>query len=177
MASYNGISLKVGRYIDKKGDLRYQGELYLGEDKIAFWRQAGEGPDLLRSEYEFSKYQIMNVIKDVDKTRSFERNMYELATLAEMDTAFKRARYYGFKGIGCVLSESKYAYIEITEEQAKEGEKKIRELLKEDIEKMEAAGEHPEVRVYTQVLSFKVGEPVDRAEIIKIPKHESEAKA
>ena len=103
--------------------------------------------------------------------------MYELATLAEMDTAFKRARYYGFKGIGCVLSESKYAYIEITEEQAKEGEKKIRELLKEDIEKMEAAGEHPEIRIYTQVLSFKVGEPVDRAEIVKIPKHESEANA
>lgn len=50
--------------------------------------------------------------------------MYELATLAEMDTAFKRARYYGFKGIGCVLSESKYAYIEITEEQAKEGGEK-----------------------------------------------------
>ena len=177
MASYNGISLKVGRYIDKKGDLRYQGELYLGEDKIAFWRQTGEGADLLRPECEFSKYQIVNVIKDVDKTKSFERNMYELATLAEMDTAFKRARYYGFKGIGCVLSESKYAYIEITEEQAKEGEKKIRELLKEDIEKMEAAGEHLEIRIYTQVLSFKVGEPVDRAEIVKIPKHESEANA
>lgn len=42
---------------------------------------------------------------------------------------------------------------------------------------MEAAGEHPEIRIYTQVLSFKVGEPVDRAEIVKIPKHESEANA
>ena len=117
MASINGLTVKKIKYFDGREGTAAQGDLYLGNKKIAFWSQDADGciDDNLDMEPGYSEQKLRQAIiaahpeKHEEKVAQngrpyvldyeLESLMTDLLSLMETEKAWKRAVKAGYVGL------------------------------------------------------------------------------
>lgn len=117
MASINGLTVKKIKYFEGKEGAAAQGDLYLGNKKIAFWSQDADGciDDNLDMEPGYSEQKLRQAIiaahpekheekiaqNGVPYTLDYELEflMTDLLSLMETEKAWKRAVKAGYAGL------------------------------------------------------------------------------
>lgn len=106
MASINGISLKAMKSFKGLEGTAWQGNLYVGTKKIAFWSQDGNGgPDWFDMANGFSKRKLVESMKPyVDQEADGlgiidESFMCKLVWLNQTEKEFKKALKKGYKAM------------------------------------------------------------------------------
>ena len=117
MASINGLTVKKLKYFEGKEGAAAQGDLYLGNKKIAFWSQDANGciEDNLDMEPGYSEQKLRQAIiaahpekhkekiaqNGVPYTLDYELEflMADLLSLIETEKAWKRAVKAGYVGL------------------------------------------------------------------------------
>lgn len=117
MASINGLTVKKIKYFDGREGTAAQGDLYLGNKKIAFWSQDADGciDDNLDMEPGYSEQKLRQAIiaahpekheekiaqNGVPYTLDYELEflMADLLSLIETEKAWKRAAKAGYVGL------------------------------------------------------------------------------
>lgn len=97
MANISGISIKaVKHFIGTEGPA-YQGNVYIGSKKVAFWSQDGNGgPDWFEMMNGFSKKKLVEAMKPYVDQKSIELKiidesfMYNLLWLSQSEKEFKK---------------------------------------------------------------------------------------
>ena len=106
MANIRGISIKaVKHFIGTEGPA-YQGNIYIGSKKVAFWSQDGNGgPDWFDMMNGFSKRKLVEAMKPYVDQKSIELKvidesfMYNLLWLTQTEKEFKKALKKGYKAM------------------------------------------------------------------------------
>lgn len=99
MANIRGISIKaVKHFIGTEGPA-YQGNIYIGSKKVAFWSQDGNGgPDWFDMMNGFSKKKLVEAMKPYVDQKSIELKiieesfMYNLLWLNQAEKEFKKSK-------------------------------------------------------------------------------------
>ena len=99
MANIRGISIKaVKHFIGTEGPA-YQGNIYIGSKKVAFWSQDGNGgPDWFDMMNGFSKKKLVEAMKPYVDQKSIELKiieesfMYNLLWLNQAEKEFKKVQ-------------------------------------------------------------------------------------
>lgn len=117
MASINGLTVKKLKYFQGREGTAAQGDLYLGNKKIAFWSQDADGciEDSLDMEPGYSEWKLRQAIiaahpekheekiaqNGVPYTLDYELEslMADLLSLKETEKAWKRAVKIGYAGL------------------------------------------------------------------------------
>lgn len=115
MASINGLSIKKLKYFQGMDGKMAQGDLYLGNKKIAFWSQDDCIEDNLDMEPGYSEYRLRQAIiaahpeKHEEKIAQngvpytldydLEYLMTDLLSIKETEKAWKRATKAGYVGL------------------------------------------------------------------------------
>ena len=106
MASINGISLKAMKSFEGLEGTAWQGNLYVGTKKIAFWSQDGNGgPDWFDMENGYSKEKLVESMKPYVDQKLVELGivdeefMYKLVCLNKTEKEFKKALKKGYKSM------------------------------------------------------------------------------
>lgn len=117
MASINGLTLKKIKYFEGTEGTAAQGDLYLGNKKIAFWSQDADGciDDNLNMEPGYSETRLRQAIiaahpekheekvaqNGIPYTLDYELEflMTDLLSLMETEKAWKRAVKAGYAGL------------------------------------------------------------------------------
>ena len=106
MASINGISLKAMKSFEGMEGTAWQGNVYVGTKKVAFWSQDGNGgPDWFDMMNGFSKKKLVEVMRpyvtqeDAELGIIDESFMYKLAWLVQTEKEFKKALKKGYKAM------------------------------------------------------------------------------
>ena len=106
MASINGISLKAMKSFEGMEGTAWQGNVYVGTKKVAFWSQDGTGgPDWFDMMNGFSKEKLVEAMKPyVDQNAAEleiidESFMYKLVWLNQTEKEFKKALKKGYKSM------------------------------------------------------------------------------
>lgn len=106
MANICGISIKaVKHFIGTEGPA-YQGNVYIGSKKVAFWSQDGNGgPDWFEMMNGFSKKKLVEAMKPYVDQKSIELKiidesfMYNLLWLSQSEKEFKKVLKKGYKAM------------------------------------------------------------------------------
>lgn len=117
MATINGLNIKnLKKFKDHEGFLCYQGNIYLGKKKIAFWSQDFMGGyDTLRTEAGISSSKLYNMIslmnqdklmifqslndKEIRIPYSLDLLMDDLIRLTNTEKQYRKAVQNGYIGI------------------------------------------------------------------------------
>lgn len=117
MASINGLTVKKLHYFQGREGIAAQGDLYLGNKKIAFWSQNANGciEDDLDMEPGYSEWKLRQAIKEAHPEKHEEKTaqngvpytldyeleslMTDLLSLKETEKAWKRAVKAGYSGL------------------------------------------------------------------------------
>lgn len=106
MASINGISLKAMKSFEGMEGTAWQGNVYVGTKKVAFWSQDGNGgPDWFDMMNGFSKKKLVEVMRpyvtqeDAELGIIDESFMYKLVWLVQTEKEFKKALKKGYKAM------------------------------------------------------------------------------
>lgn len=99
MANIRGISIKaVKHFIGTEGPA-YQGNIYIGSKKVAFWSQDGNGgPDWFDMMNGFSKKKLVEAMKPYVDPKFIELKiieesfMYNLLWLSQSEKEFKKVQ-------------------------------------------------------------------------------------
>lgn len=106
MASINGISLKAIKSFEGMEGTAWQGNVYVGTKKVAFWLQDGNGgTDRFDMMNDFSKKKLVESMKPYVDQKSIklkiidESFMYNLLWLNQTEKEFKKALKKGYKAM------------------------------------------------------------------------------
>ena len=106
MASINGISLKAIKSFEGMEGTAWQGNVYVGTKKVAFWSQDGNGgADWFDMMNDFSKKKLVESMKPYVDQKSIklkiidESFMYNLLWLNQTEKEFKKALKKGYKAM------------------------------------------------------------------------------
>lgn len=106
MASINGISLKAIKSFEGMEGTAWQGNVYVGTKKVAFWSQDGNGgTDWFDMMNDFSKKKLVESMKPYVDQKSIklkiidESFMYNLLWLNQTEKEFKKALKKGYKAM------------------------------------------------------------------------------
>ena len=106
MASINGISLKAMKSFEGMEGTAWQGNVYVGTKKVAFWSQDGNGgADWFDMMNGFSKKKLVEAMKPYVDQESIELKiidesfMYNLLCLNQTEKEFKKALKKGYKAM------------------------------------------------------------------------------
>ena len=106
MASINGISLKAIKSFEGMEGTAWQGNVYVGTKKVAFWSQNGNGgTDWFDMMNDFSKKKLVESMKPYVDQKSIklkiidESFMYNLLWLNQTEKEFKKALKKGYKAM------------------------------------------------------------------------------
>lgn len=129
-AMINGIEVKGLKCYEGVEGPTYQGNLYIGSKKVAFWSQDSYGGiiDWLDMEPGFSEEKLRNLFFDEDKNMGLELAMDKMVRLKERLKEYKKAKKEGFEAIfvlsGDILEKTWYIST---------GDKKTKDELKEEL--------------------------------------------
>ena len=106
MASINGISLKAMKSFEGLEGTTWQGNVYVGTKKIAFWSQDGNGgPDWFNMENGYSKEKLVEAMKPYVDQKADELGiidelfMCRIVWLNQTEKEFKKALKKGYKAM------------------------------------------------------------------------------
>lgn len=118
MASINGLSLRNIKQWEGREGPACQGSLYLGDTKICFWSQDGNGGmDTYDFERMFSEEKFNEIINDIYQDKKYSYNfggeehqmnydtdllMIDIVELEEKEQEFKKYCTRGYKGIAII---------------------------------------------------------------------------
>ena len=106
MASINGISIKAVKSFEGMEGTAWQGDVYVGKRKVAFWSQDGNGgPDWFDMENGYSKKKMVEAMRPYVDQKAAELGiidetfMYNLVWLNQTEKEFKKALKKGYKAM------------------------------------------------------------------------------
>lgn len=188
MATINGLCLKKLRtFTGHEGERCYQGDLYLGSDKIGFWSQDPRcGTDYLCMEKGYSEAKLQLAIKNHNKDKTVTRTaydgkkytfyydaaslLYDWIKLHDAEKAFKNSLKNGYAGI--IQIESDYEVITYTVDSRflSTSNDTLKEILHEEWIRAKRScrkGKEPMIYKYQSMDDFIIGEPIKKEEIIR----------
>lgn len=171
MANISGISIKaVKHFIGTEGPA-YQGNIYIGSKKVAFWSQDGNGgPDWFEMMNGFSKKKLVEAMKPYVDQKSIELKiidesfMYNLLWLNQAEKEFKKVQKKGYKAMLEVTDGfhvTNYYYPDVPNCTAEELFMRIKDDIKDKFFKNAEIKYH----LYKDISDFSIGEPITAAEI------------
>ena len=171
MANIRGISIKaVKHFIGTEGPA-YQGNIYIGSKKVAFWSQDGNGgPDWFEMMNGFSKKKLVEAMKPYVDQKSIELKiidesfMYNLLLLSQSEKEFKKALKKGYKAMMKVTDGFRVLnsyYPNVPNCTAEALFMRINDDIKDNFFKNEEISYH----LYKDISDFSIGEPITVAEI------------
>lgn len=172
MANIRGISIKaVKHFIGTEGPA-YQGNIYIGSKKVAFWSQDGNGgPDWFDMMNGFSKKKLVEVMRpyvtqeDAELGIIDESFMCKLVWLVQAEKKFKKALKKGYKAMMEVTDGfhvANYYYPDVPNCTAEElFMRPIENNIKDKFFKNAKITYH----LYKDISDFSIGEPITVAEI------------
>ena len=179
MASINGLSLRnIRQWVGREGPA-CQGSLYLGDTKICFWSQDGNGGmDIYDFERIFSKEKFNNVIDEIyqDKKYSYtfgneEREMkydvdllmIDIVELEEKEQDFKKYCTRGYKGIAIVSNWRVRQLYPLTSEDILLNDNELKGKLSFKINKFVEENGKDELKVefFRDKKDFHIGKEID----------------
>ena len=171
MANIRGISIKaVKHFIGTEGPA-YQGNIYIGSKKVAFWSQDGNGgPDWFEMMNGFSKKKLVEAMKPYVDQKSIELKiidesfMYNLLWLSQSEKEFKKALKKGYKAMmkvtdGFRVLNSYYPNVPNCTAEA------LFMRINDDIKENNIKNEEISYHLYKDISDFSIGEPITVAEI------------
>lgn len=193
MASINGLSVKkVRSFIGPEGHV-YQGDLYLGKKKIAFWSQDANGAVedhlVMESDYSEAKLRKAIIAANPDKTQflrshdghsftieyDIEELMYDLLLLRDAEKDRKKAlnAKAGFSGV-LIITDGYYRTVWALPDSWKDKANTVDEALKlinqktltKTYEKMRK-GHDVEKQLFWSDSDFSIGNPIPLENILK----------
>lgn len=129
MASINGISLKAAKCFKSMERPDWQGNIYVGTKKVAFWSQSRSDLDRIDMVDGYSREKLFEAMKPYVDKKSVELNiilesfMDKLLCLKDDEAEFKKMMKKEYKAM-LVLSDGYhvkyYCYPEVPKESAEE---------------------------------------------------------
>ena len=187
MATINGLSLKkIRTFTGHEGECCYQGDLYLGNNKIGFWSQDTHcGMDDLSMEDAYSEKKLQQAIMDLnkDKTTTYTASdgktidfhydlsclLYDWIKLHDAEKAFKKAIKNGYAGIIQIESDYEVIIFTVDSRFLSASETELKEILHKEWIKARCCcrkGEEPKIRKYQSKDDFIVGELIKEEDIM-----------
>lgn len=180
MASINGICVKgVKRFIGREGDA-YQGNLYLGGKKIAFWSQDSHGgPDDFNFEEGYSETRLEKKVRELNPEKAIhgqsisgnpyvleyglERLLCDYIGLWLDEREYKQAVRAGYEGV--LIATDGYHVVtwrlpKNYVEMADEGLLMVMEPQIADAKKSFFKNMEHTVKIYRTADDFNIGEPI-----------------
>ena len=192
MANINGLSIKkVRSFVGPEGHV-YQGDLYLGKKKIAFWSQDANGgiEDHLTMEPEYSEAKLRKAIIAANSDKAIvlhpngsnnsftidydiEELMYDLLFLLDSEKEWKKGIKGGYSGLLQITDGyhiAGYHLPDAWKELAKTTDEALHLIgqnsLKEDYEKMRK-GRDIKAQIFWNDSDFSIGNPILMENILK----------
>lgn len=192
MANINGLSIKkVRSFIGSEGPV-YQGDLYLGKKKIAFWSQDANGgiEDHLTMESEYSEAKLRKAIIAANPHKAvvlhpngsknaftieydIEELMYDLLPLLDSEKEWKKGVKGGYSGLLQITDGyyvAGYHLPDAWKERAETVDEALhlidQESLKDVYEKMRK-GNDIKAQIFWNDSDFSIGNPIPLENILK----------
>lgn len=192
MSNINGLSIKkVRSFVGPEGHV-YQGDLYLGKKKIAFWSQDANGgiEDHLTMEPEYSEAKLRKAIIAANSDKAIvlhpngsnnsftidydiEELMYDLLFLLDSEKVWKKGIKGGYSGLLQITDGyhiAGYHLPDAWKELAKTTDEALHLIdqssLKEDYEKMRK-GRDIKAQIFWNDSDFSIGNPILLENILK----------
>lgn len=190
MASKNGLTIKNEvTFLGHEG-YATQGDIYLDDEKIAFWSQDGNGgEDTIYMEEKYSEYKFMENLKELNKDNpivleyhgekmevplSIDFFMGDLLELSDLEKEYTK---YRFKGYYMLISISNYGmrnYLPVKSEYLAIPDEQIKRIIKPQIEKFkqEHGSDGLKIEIFRDYKDFNIGKKLDLKDIYNFKKLE-----
>lgn len=188
MASIHGLRLKnIKTWMGREGEA-CQGDIYLGDEKICFWSQDGNGGmDTFDCERMYSEHNLTKVIKELYKNKpiiyynngkemkmeySIDLVMGDLLELNDLQNNYVKFRSKGFQGLFVISNMFYQKCIALPNNLCKlTNAELLAEFAKEIKEFENSKGkEDLQIRIFRDIKDFDIGEPIKKEQLYDVRK-------
>lgn len=184
MASIHGLSIKnVKTWMGREGEA-IQGDIYLGNEKICFWSQDGNGGiDNYDFERMYSESKFISLIKELYKGKHITYNemkieydvdlvMEDLTELNDLQNEYIKYRTRGFQGMFVISNPFYRKSIALSKDMSKlTNAELLAEFNKEVNEFGNSKGKNDlEIRIFRDIKDFDIGEPIKKEQLYDVRK-------
>lgn len=184
MASINGLSIKnVKTWMGREGEA-CQGDVYLGNEKICFWSQDGNGGiDTYDFERMYSESKFISLIKELYKDKYINYNetkikynvnlvMEDLVELNALHNQYIKNRSKGFQGMFVIINSFYRQSFALSKAMCKlTNAELLAKFNKEVNEFSNTRGKNDiEIRIFRDIKDFDIGEPIKKEQIYDVRK-------
>lgn len=175
MASLYGMTIKSLKSFEGMDGTAYQGNLYLGNRKIAFWSQDVHGAvedrvDMLPA-YSYEKLEdslkkVRHPQDEVENEYVFELCMEDLVQMILDEKEYKKARKKGYETYAVVTDGYHSVEVNYKEEYTGKQKDELREKLMKDEEVQQIMNEHffkekeTVIKIYSSPDDFIIGDAI-----------------
>lgn len=184
MASINGLTIKNKvTWLGREG-YATQGDIYLGNEKIGFWSQDGNGgEDRYELIEKYSETKLFNTIKNLYKDKVISSDginlkydidllMSDLSELQEIENEYRQNYYYRDKGIAVILNPYFRKTIKLPSNNHNVDEDLVKLYIKKEVDefKKEHGSENINVKIFRDFKDFDVGTPIKKEDLYNYKK-------
>lgn len=184
MASINGLTVKnTTTWLGREGHTA-QGDLYLGDEKIGFWSQDGNGgEDRYELEEKYSDIKLYKAVKQLyrDKVLTFNRIsinydidllMSDLLELQEMEKEYRKNFYYNDNTMAVILNPYFRKTIKLPPTNRNVDDELIKLSIKKEIDEFrkEHGSDNIEVKIFRSYKDFDIGTPIKKEDLYNFQK-------
>ena len=184
MASINGLTIKnPTTWLGREG-YATQGDLYLGDEKIGFWSQDGNGgEDRYELEEKYSDIKLYKVVKQLYKDKVLTSNrisinydidllMSDLLELQEMEKEYRKNFYYNDNTMAVILNPYFRKTIKLPPTNRNVDDELIKLSIKKEIDKFrkEHGSDDIEVKIFRSYKDFDIGTPIKKEDLYNFQK-------
>ena len=184
MASINGLTIKnPTTWLGREG-YATQGDLYLGDEKIGFWSQDGNGgEDRYELEEKYSDIKLYKVVKQLYKDKVLTSNrisinydidllMSDLLELQEMEKEYRKNFYYNDNTMAVILNPYFRKTIKLPPTNRNVDDELIKLSIKKEIDEFrkEHGSDDIEVKIFRSYKDFDIGTPIKKEDLYNFQK-------
>lgn len=184
MASINGLNIKnTTTWLGREG-YATQGDLYLGDEKIGFWSQDGNGgEDRYELEGKYSDIKLYKVVKQLYKDKVLTSNrisinydidllMSDLLELQEMEKEYRKNFYYNDNTMAVILNPYFRKTIKLPPTNRNVDDELIKLSIKKEIDEFikEHGSDDIEVKIFRSYKDFDIGTPIKKEDLYNFQK-------
>lgn len=188
MASINGLTIRNEvTFLGHEG-YATQGDIFLGDEKIAFWSQDGNGgQDTIYMEDKFSESKLFNTLKELNKEKpiileyhgekkEIDFNMeFFMGDLLELQDLEKEYTKYRSKGYYLMITVSNYymrSILPLKKEFLSIKDDDIMKIIQPKVEefKQQHGSEGIKTEIFRDYKDFNIGVTINKADIYNFQK-------
>ena len=184
MASINGLTVKnTTTWLGREG-YATQGDLYLGDEKIGFWSQDGNGgEDRYELEEKYSDIKLYKAVKQLYKDKVLTSNrisinydvdllMSDLLELQEMEKEYRKNFYYNDNIMAVILNPYFRKTIKLPPINRNVDDELIKLSIKKEIDEFrkEHGSDNIEVKIFRSHKDFDIGTPIKKEDLYNFQK-------